>query len=1391
MDIKILKLSTNFVQWQLINLDETYSRNDRKVQLEIFERQPAQQYRDEYCAKILELIDYYHSLTPTLKVEEFDEIYNNILQQNNLRNEWIIKEKKYYEFLIEEDLKQQLITNQVPWRDGGGYALHEQMATLDQKIPQDNKGLESLENGTELNKKYGNSKGPVFTYYFMKPLTKGRMYRIRATIFYSYCSIKNCDLDVEKLGGESGYKTKMKTLFTNFPNFNIGEYCYNYDEDGKIIGTKILEPPSDELIADYILNLQMYKAEYDAAKNKDEAFLKLRRQVAELGYFSRPEFTGKPQQTVYSHDFYLHYPFISAENVINNKYNNWDFKYTNFRAKSGLQKSVEVEKICQSDQLEPQYTSKGEIIPQFIINITAPPTTKYDDSWLLPSTNITVQTDAINQYKTLHPPILEAYQSAFVGDEEKEYEIFFSLSNYTNINDVSHVDLKITLQNNGASVVDSRMWVDNIIYKIKSKNDIIDHGNGLYSVKIYSNQLQQSDLSDLQKGHWQNNTYYKVQARLGTQWSGWKDTKEYYTWKDVQVKSGNFSDWSTVMILKSIPKPTVSILNNIPKSGIITSEDIRVELSSSPHIYANYNQNNLNGDEFLDKYYFQLFDEENGELLETSKVFNFNYAEHSSLDSVTVSHQFKYGLKKDHKYRVNFFIETVNGYKDKAEYTFISYPKTLDIDEDFTYYNYKLTAKSDEENGIIKLFLETNSYDISKLTNLIGNFVISRRRTDEQVWEELKILQLFNETNLDNNEKIQINDNQKEASILMFIDFTPESGVQYEYGLQKINILNQRSERIFSNYITVNFEHIFLYNNNQQLKLKYNPEISSFKYNILTAKQDTLGSKYPHISRNGNVYYAEFPFSAIITFNSDEDSYFLKNLHESQSLINEYSRQGKEIISKQTVYGNTSFNTNLTYDNIYKEKIFRNEVERFLNNGENKLFRSATEGNLIVSLLDISFTPNQQLGRMIYEVSGTMCEIAEYNIDNLKKYNIFNMGKYSQVLGSKPIFGQISGYYTEQNNLFNTISNEVFNNYKSNSTDLTLFKINNLYLENYPKVKLNKYIQFAEVLENTSLWKEEQNYQIGQIVKYRNKFYRAIQFCRGQKPELNSEYWSLIEAKNYKNSKDLEQLQRVLDTYKTYTPINFSLNNYQITALPDTPYILKDQNFNSSNELYMCKGRDKTNYEEEDYYTPILLTYEGEANIQESGKNIIDNSYIRFGFDQLAGYFNKTNSNPYFAPYDENTDQIKTLKTGITYYNNLDIIEVIKEKIRLDLKEQYNDLKETITYVYDDKSNVVIKIGNKIYGLLSEIKNVVIETQNNFYVEHKDSTENIDQKFLTGPAGCFIESIPINKETSLYLKQPEDINDFVEYTAYGIVTYDYVLTFVEYLQDQEDEQYYE
>jgi hypothetical protein len=116
--------------------------------------------------------------------------------------------------------------------------------------------------------------------------------------------------------------------------------------------------------------------------------------------------------------------------------------------------------------------------------------------------------------------------------------------------------------------------------------------------------------------------------------------------------------------------------------------------------------------------------------------------------------------------------------------------------------------------------------------------------------------------------------------------------------------------------IYVNFEHAFLFDGERQLKIKYNPKVSSFKTTILESKMETLGSKHPFIFRNGLVSYKDFPISGLISYLMDEE-----NLFNSIKIKDGYRKSS--FSNKKEYY---EFSTNINNDNIKKERDFKLSV---------------------------------------------------------------------------------------------------------------------------------------------------------------------------------------------------------------------------------------------------------------------------------------------------------------------------------------------------------------------------------------------------------------------------------------------------------------------------------
>ena len=124
---------------------------------------------------------------------------------------------------------------------------------------------------------------------------------------------------------------------------------------------------------------------------------------------------------------------------------------------------------------------------------------------------------------------------------------------------------------------------------------------------------------------------------------------------------------------------------------------------------------------------------------------------------------------------------------------------------------------------------------------------------------------------------------------------------------------------------------------------------------------------------------------------------FLNHVHNMYALSG-FSNVNKNIMDESHFL----LNTNLTSLNMQKERDFKLEVFNWLTNGEPKLFKSPSEGNYLVRLMNVSLTPEEKLGRMLHNFSCTAYEVDTLTYDTLVQYNIINVngddGKYLKII---------------------------------------------------------------------------------------------------------------------------------------------------------------------------------------------------------------------------------------------------------------------------------------------------------------------------------------------------------------------------------------------------------
>lgn len=911
--------------------------------------------------------------------------------------------------------------------------------------------------------------------------------------------------------------------------------------------------------------------------------------------------------------------------------------------------------------------------------------------------------------KILYPPTLNSTQKPVLSNV---FDLHFSITDLNSSYEIDRIEVKINNWTNNKEIY------RNNEFKYNKETDYITIAVGKDDFKVGS--------------------LYRIQMRF---LSGSEDAPIY-------------SEWSNIMLIKRIDVPDIRIINSqvINKN---TKQVFKIETTTNP-LFIGACTFAPENNEYVDKFKFDLYEIQKDERDRDFTIFleSSGWQQHNANADSFDSWRFKRILEpaknpvgtadKDNPlYKVVYTISTVNGYEISAT----PYRLHTIVDNKGSINFFDFVAVPDEENAKVELKITLKEDAETDIANMLGNFVISRldEKTGYLRREDLKYI------NIDETIK-------KDEFIVLFNDYTVENGVKYKYSIQRENYYGLRTSDYFANgedsVIEVNFEHSYLYKDGNQLKIKFNPKISSFKYTTLAQKQDVLSGRYPVISRNKQAYYAEIPIGGLISFQAedsydffqfrdksyseivrDEDGNPVQKEDEQGNLITD--ENGKPIyeevlrhaesvgyyykdelviparkfaavdLPRQTTLSSQSSKTDITAaassrfvatvdsginaDNIFIEKAYRDKVLEFLNKEQVFLYKSPTEGNFIISLINVSTTPNQQLSRMISEFSATGYEIAETTLENMIEYNIWERGEKLpyEVFGTKDSsFGQTAGFFGKDINILSVIKDEIYN--ELNPIEQTggshIFDyFTNITLEHYPRLdlwpKYSNLVQKINKLEENSEKTEEQEKELLELKQEAKDTLEYINYF-----EKVPYYNNLIVYINGKPKVIPEGEILVLS----------ELQKEEITSI-------------TVNVPPLNANRGISDYVS---YTPLIINYTFKTKLTEMTKSGIEsNKEGSFLFGQLGGIFEKKendkaldNFNPYHAYYkipriyseqpktDEELSEFKERinkisnnfgidKTKMKLYNSLDLYDLIDKECKQQIEIWYGEnMPYKITY---------------------------------------------------------------------------------------------------------------
>lgn len=705
----------------------------------------------------------------------------------------------------------------------------------------------------------------------------------------------------------------------------------------------------------------------------------------------------------------------------------------------------------------------------------------------------------------LYPPILDSVGTSFIcPDTNNNIEFSFEMPAnivWTNNNNI-HMELLIRDQETGEYPLVGATGDQRVLYIDKQKNNngdwesTIDNSkydfeleNNYCTLKLKKDLFTKSDTTTMTNLITINNGHrYIFQIRFGNcpLW-----TNSFATWYQNNKQLQNFGEWSNNQIRFCALPITINSKIEKEENGLFINVTITCTTSGDmPQNYSNkistakitYRDNEFNNVYTI----YPIISEEN----------NLTQTITAQIPVIPFSGVIFYDFLTENNTILNDYLN--HG---------INLPT-----------RYQGTGRSAIVN------------DLSSTENAMDDGFIKKEIIFESVPDSSisRFLSIYR-TNLSTGTTIKLIYNKEiHSKEYTFTDFLVEMGERYYYSLivtENGGILGASNyigtetsyqadmyNNIKNQGRTMRFNSVYLTTNKHQLRLEGNTKIQSLKYNKPSSIVQTIGNKYPYYISNSKNNYRTFQINSLISLQFDPNLTFLHRDYFGGSLewvseennhriivwnkdltpIERYSlnykriklENGAEIIlhlepgesiegDYKTINSEKDFIAEPPYfqdfwsnQNVYSERKFREAVIEWIQDGKPKLFRSETEGNMIVVLTDVSISPLSDKNRVVWTLACTATEIAEYNAENLIKFNLT-----PNEITSNPLMSFKNNITRET--LFNITEYKILANLFNNISDYLIEKgqiKGELIYEINPSLSDIDYNYFIEIIKQLDIY---------------------------------------------------------------------------------------------------------------------------------------------------------------------------------------------------------------------------------------------------------------------------------------------------------------------------------
>lgn len=665
---------------------------------------------------------------------------------------------------------------------------------------------------------------------------------------------------------------------------------------------------------------------------------------------------------------------------------------------------------------------------------------------------------------TLYPPVIDTFMPAFVYTNA--VRVYYSLPAYSDVNNITYLHITLTDQETNQNALANNAG----IYIIKNPLQFYDKEKQQYYIDIVPS------LTSL--GTFKCNQFYKVQLRFDCNVDSMVPTgknvtafavNRYVMDIDNQVY---FSEWSTVCLIRPIYEPKLEITNfSDSLENELTPNINRGILPISGRLWFRNEDDDLDTKEQLYSYQISILDEYDNELLSTDLLYTSHEFNNNNINTILnlMNSNFDNQLSRTLYLKIQY--TTGNLYTNTVKLKFYLIPYLENVSPFFENPENVFRYILDNENGYVNLissFVNENNIDPEE------NALIYIMRTSSEdgfndwqimysdefskfaetyAFEDISVLLSEASTSISATDRTIENATYSELNGLknyQIADNTVQSMTWYKYCVQFLIPTTDNNYSLTRPYyytldgekesVLPQFYDILLMRDGIQVPLRLNANISSYKKNVSRTKLDTLGGKYPKFAENAIMNYRQYTLSGTISAEMDSMKTFMKKSEfftkeEIQNLYMEFLKE-KNAPSLDL--------TNFTVDSIgYEhcewlwERVFREKLYDWLNDGEPKLMRSLPEGNVVVMLSDISLTPNSQLSRLVADFTCTAYEVGEGNtFDQLRELGILGFAANNYSLNAT-VQKDTSLMYIDQDvilqNLFPDYKNGTVNAFVANA----------------------------------------------------------------------------------------------------------------------------------------------------------------------------------------------------------------------------------------------------------------------------------------------------------------------------------------------------------------------